>query len=868
MSSQILATKLYAPSPRPGSVTRPRLINRLRAGFGRLTLVSAPAGFGKTTLVTQWIADDARPVGWISLDESDSDPIRFFLYFVSALQTIEPEFGVGIRNLLKSPQPPPIQSLLTPLLNEMAALSDELLLVLDDYHALDNPEIDAALTFLIDNQPPQIHLVITTREDPRLPLARLRARGQLTELRAADLRFTAEEAAAFLNETTGLSLSPENIEALEQRTEGWIAGLQLAAISMQGQRDIDQFIRSFTGSHHFVLDYLVEEVLDHQPEYIHAFLLKTSILDRMCGPLCDAILQDDQHSGQNTLDTIRQANLFVIPLDNQRRWYRYHHLFSDLLRRRLLASDVNLGDLHIRASIWYETNNFQVEAFQHAAAANDIDRTERLIEAGGTPLYLRGEAKLVSDWLASLTVATLDARPMLWVIYAWVLWITYQSPAAEEKLNHAESALNHAAGEADRREMIGNIAAMRAMLAANEYRTDTIIEQSNIALQYLRPDNIYVRMAVARALGIAYHFQGDRAEAIRAYMEAIAMCEKHENVFMNVLASTGLGMVQELQTQLPKAQKTFERVIELVGQPTQPLACAAYLGLARIHYEWNDLHTADTRGTLGVELARQIEGIDTPLSGTLFLAKVKLAQGDVAVATRMLHELAQEAVERGFTMQQPRIAELQARILLNRGHIEEAQSVTEAYELPLNQARLHMARGNPADALAVLTDYQRQASAKDWREEYLRALVLQALAYQQNKEPDKAMSVLGEALSLANVGGFVRIFVDEGTPMKPLLAEAIVRGVMPDYSRRLLAAFDLPFTPVSKQGSQALIEPLSERELEILALVAEGLSNREICERLFLALSTVKGHNRNIFDKLHVRRRTEAVARARELGLI
>lgn len=869
MSAQILATKLYTPLPRPSLVRRARLIHRLNAGtHGKLTLISAPAGFGKTTLIAEWINSSDLQVAWLSLDVGDNDSVRFLTYLIAALQTIEPEIAVGLLNVLESPQQPPIDSLLTPLLNELAMIQQDFVVVLDDYHVLDSIEIDAALAFLIANQPPQMQLVITTREDPRLPLARLRARGQLTELRAAELRFTPDEAAAFLNSAMGLSLAPEDIAALEQRTEGWIAGLQLAAISMQGQGDHRRFIESFTGSHHFVLDYLIEEVLSHQPPRVQDFLLKTSVLDRFCGPLCDAVLQASDDA-QATLESIRQANLFLIPLDNERCWYRYHHLFGDLLRKRLgQLTDVDTIDLHIRASEWYETKGFEIEAFQHAAAAGDIKRAEQLIDNGDTPLYLRGVAQLVSEWLASLPDTTLDAHPRLWAIFAWVKWITYQSPAAEDKIYRAELMLDRAHSDAEKRELTGHIAAMRAMLAANSYETDTIIAQADIALENLPPENVYLRNVVTRALGIAYHFRGERKKAIRSYTESIALSEAHKNTFMNVLSSTGLGMVQELQTQLSAAMETFQRVIDMVGQPPQPRACAAYLGMARIHYQWNDLEAAQQNCTLGVQLARQIEGIDTPVSGAVFLAKVMLAQGDEVGAIKVLSDLAREAEQRGFSMQQPRIAALKARILLRQGHIDEAAAFLKPYDLPLMQARLHLARGNPAEALEILADYRQRMKAKNWHDERLKALVLQSVAHHQQDDIDEAFTVLKDAISLAEPGGFVRVFVDEGAPMRELLTQAAARGIMPDYTRRLLAAFHTVSGQPKPASSQPLIEPLSERELEILALVADGLSNREISERLFISISTVKGHNRSIFEKLQVKRRTEAVAHARDLGLI
>ncbi len=409
----VLATKLYVPPARLNGVPRPRLVERLDEGAGcRLTLISAPAGFGKTTLVSEWLAGRKSPVAWLSLDEGDNDAARFLAYLVAALQTTAPGLGRGLLAALQSSQPPSTETLLTSLLNELASMAGSCVVVLDDYHVIDSPMVDQALVFLVEHLPPQMHIVIATREDPRLPLARLRARGQLTELRAADLRFTPAEAADFLNRVMGLGLSAENISALEARTEGWIAGLQLAAISMQGHKDAASFIRSFTGSHRFVLDYLVEEVLQQQPESIQAFLLRTSVLDRMCGALCEAVLCDPSVSGQETLEALERANLFIVPLDNERHWYRYHHLFAELLRQRLQQGG-SVDEYHIRASQWYQDNGLGLEAFQHAVAANDIDRAQRLIEARGTALHLPGATTAVLSWLESLPESVLDARPPL-----------------------------------------------------------------------------------------------------------------------------------------------------------------------------------------------------------------------------------------------------------------------------------------------------------------------------------------------------------------------------------------------------------------------------------------------------------------------
>ncbi|MDQ5853407.1 MAG: LuxR family transcriptional regulator, partial [Chloroflexota bacterium] len=433
MPPPILATKLHIPPLRPNVVRRSRLIERQNAGLHRkLTLISAPAGFGKTTLVGEWVAGCGRPAAWLSLDEGDSDPTRFLTYLVAALQTIAPTLGTGLLGALQSAQPPPVESLLTALLNELSTLPDHVVLVLDDYHVINAKPVDDALTFLLGHLPPQLHLVIATREDPQLPLARLRARDQVTELRAADLRFTPSEAAGFLTEVMGLDLAAEDIAALERRTEGWIAGLQLAALSLQGHHDATRFIQLFTGSDHFVLDYLVEEVLQKQSENIQTFLLRTSILDHLCGPLCDAVLRDPTASGQEILESIERANLFLVPLDNERRWYRYHHLFADLLRQRLHQRSASstgdaVGDvteLHRRASVWFEAHGLELEAFHHAAAAHDIVRAERLIEGAGVPLHFRGGGAPVRTWLEALPMTVLDASPSLLLTYASALMMT------------------------------------------------------------------------------------------------------------------------------------------------------------------------------------------------------------------------------------------------------------------------------------------------------------------------------------------------------------------------------------------------------------------------------------------------------------
>ncbi len=882
MSTPILATKLYIPLPRLKIVLRLRLIERLNNGLqGKLTLISAPAGFGKTTLVSEWVAGCERPVAWLSLDEGDNDPTRFLAYLVVALQKIAATIGEGVLGVLQSPQPPPTESILTALLNEITTIPDDFLLVLDDYHVIDAKSVDNALTFLLEHLPPQMHLVIATRDDPDLPLARLRARGQLTELRVADLRFTHSEAAGFLNQVMGLNLSAEDIAALETRTEGWIAGLQLAAISLQGHKDTTGFVQSFTGSHHFVMDYLVEEVLQQQSESVQTFLLHTSILDRLCGPLCDTVLLDPATSGQETLEYLERANLFIVPLDSERHWYRYHHLFAELLRQRLhqsLASSTGdaesrMSTLHLRASQWYEDNNLELEAFHHAAAAHDIERAERLIEGKGIPLHFRGAVAAILDWLESLPTMVLNARPSLWWRYASLLLVNGQTTGVEEKLDAAEAALQGTEADDTTRNLVGRIAAARAVLALTRYDVATMLAQSRRALEYLHPNTLSTRANANWTLGYAYLFQGDRPAARRALAEAMSLSQGAGDIVTTILATLGLGNVEEADNQLYRAAETYQRVLQLAGDPPLPIAYEAHLGLARVLYEWNDLDAAEHHGRQSLYLARQYDRvIDRFIVCEVFLARLKLAQGDVAGAAAMLAQASQSARQQNFVYRTPEVAAAQVLTLLREGNLAAADHLAHTHGLPLSQARVYLAQGDTSAALAALEPFRRQVEANGWQDERLKVMVLQAVAHDAHGEKDKAVPLLYDALALAEPGGFIRLFIDEGFPMAQLLSEAAAHGMMPDYIGKLLAVFEAEERKSKDKSylppAQPLIEPLSQRELEVLQLIAQGLSNHEISEQLFLALSTVKGHTQKIFDKLHVQRRTEAVARARALGLL
>ncbi|MFN2135489.1 MAG: LuxR C-terminal-related transcriptional regulator [Candidatus Promineifilaceae bacterium] len=877
MTEPLLQTKLFPPPLRPSRVPRPRLLEQLTAGWeqGRwLFLLSAPAGFGKSTLLSEWVSSGERAVAWLSLDEADNDPARFLAYLAAALQSMLP--AAPARDGLPEPDVTNAASLLVPLLNAFAAAPGHYLLVLDDFHLIEDPVAQGAVAFLLDHLPPALRLAIATREEPPLPLARLRARGQLGELRAADLRFTEAEAAAFLNDVMGLDLTAAAVAALEARTEGWIAGLQLAALSLQRRADTAAFIDAFSGSHQFVLDYLLDEVLGQQPEAVQTFLLHTSILDRLCGPLCDAMLLDPHTSGQEMLENLERANLFIVPLDDERRWYRYHHLFADLLRRaraQAVAADQELRPetLHCRASAWYEENGFALEAFTHAAAAGDIDRAAQLLEGEGMPLHFRGATGPVLRWLESLPPAELDTRPALWVTYAWTLTMNGQAISnVEEKLAAAEAALQAVPADETSRDLLGHIAVIRAMQAIPHYQYDEILLQSRRALELLHPDNLPARTAASWTLGLSHQRFGERQQAKAAFQDAIAASRASGNIMFALASHTSLAQIEESELHAALAAANYRRVLELAGDPPYPGATESYLGLARLFYARNELEAAAREARTALPLGRQMETVDTPARCQALLARVLLANGDVENAAALLAEAEQFMCQGDFTGQMQSITAGQVRALLAQGRLEMAGDLAAAHDLPRSRARVLLARDEAPAALALLEETWRELDQSGTPEERLRLLVLLAIAREAGGQREKALQSIEAALALAEPAGYLRLFLDEGPAAVPLLQAAAARGTSPVFARRVLDAFPAAQGAPSAvdAANAALVEPLSGRELEILGLIAEGLSNREIGQRLFLALNTVKGHNRHIFAKLGVKRRTEAVARAQELGLL
>jgi LuxR family maltose regulon positive regulatory protein len=874
----ILAAKLFTPPPPPGAILRPRLIDRLNQGLtkgSRLTLISASAGFGKSTLASQWLAESERPVAWLSLDEEDHDPLRFIAYLVSALQTIQPELAKDVLAALQSPQPPQTESLLPALLNEVSAISVNFILVLDDYHSLDSQPVDKILAFLLRHQPPNMHIVISSREDPHLPLTRLRARGQLTELRTADLRFLPAEAADFLNQVMGLNLSADHIAALEKRTEGWIAGLQLAAISMQGHEDVNAFIRSFTGSHRFVLDYLVEEVLQQQPDDVKSFLLRTSILDRLCGSLCDAILDGPPGSGQKMLEVIEQANLFIVPLDSERLWYRYHHLFAELLRQRLeqSLSKEEISLLQIHASEWHERSGQVFEAFRYATAANDIARAERLMENSSIGLHSHNVAGPVLDWLNSLPRSVRDARPRLWVRSAAISLMSGKTSSVADDLNAAENALSGAIMDTETRELVGQIASARAVLAFFRYDPELMLAQANRALEFLDPEGWTYRFNAHWVRAAALRIKGDRSEAALAAQDCMDYSRRSPSVFSKTLAYLTLGISQEINNQLIPAAESYRKALVLGGESPQPSVSEAHFGLARIFFAQNDLIAAEEHAQLGLRLGRQFyRGFDRFTINEAFMIHLKLAQGDTQGASIVMAAVDQLVSQNNFIHCLPEVAHAKINLLIEQGALSAAAQLAQEHDLPLGQAKVLILQENAAAALDLLDPFCRKMNSREWKDHELKGLVLKSVALYQLDEMQQGLDALSKALALAEPGGYIRVFIEGGKPIAELLSKIHSQNNFSDYAGKLLDSFGEFQIKKQRRTIETpggyFFEPLSVREQEVLQLIAQGLSNREICDRLFLALDTVKGHNRRIFEKLQVRSRTEAAVRARELGVL
>jgi LuxR family transcriptional regulator, maltose regulon positive regulatory protein len=900
----LVSTKLRPTQARPKLVARPRLTATLEREPGRrLTLISAPAGFGKTTLLVEWLEDRAageRPAAWVSLDESDNDPARFLSYLVAALRTVREGIGEGVLAALRSPQPPRIDALTGALINEIAAFPDEIDVILDDYHLIDSEAVHGTVSFLLEHSPPNMHLVISGRVNPPLPISRLRARGQMAELGAADLAFTSQEAAAFLNGMMGLGLSAEDVAALERRTEGWIAGLQLAALSMRDRKDVTGFVRVFSGSHRDVLDYLAEEVLARQPERVREFLLETSLLDHLSGALCDALT--GRSDGQEMLERLERENLFVVALDDERGWYRYHHLFADFLRSRLeRESPEHIPELHRRAAAWYEENGWVSEAVGHALSAEDHERAADLVERVVGEMWFRGEVLTLLGWLEALPESAKRHRPRLLLEHATALMWVGRLEGVELLVGEAErivEAVAEGSGEGPpssaedihRRYLLGYAAATRAWHANLLGNPQSGIEFARRALALL-PDDPRPRTFAAFSLAAAYSFAGDFEAASEEFAETAELGLRAGHDYLTLEAMGYHAELQMARGHLREADDILRRALRFAterGDDSLPASGEVHVAMGELLYEWDDLDSAEDMLVEGMRLAERTGQIGSLVDGYVSLSRLKLAQGDTAGALEAAREAERLALSAGVGQFIVEAAAWKSRQHLAQGELAAATSDWERVSAGDNdpvfvreiaqiaRARLLVARGEHDEALEMLARMREAAEATGKTGNAIEILALEALTLRAQGEKERAVSTLARALALAEPEGYVRTFADEGPPMAALLSEVLEaqqRGrLAPDvpayYLRKLSVALERDASSAAAPADAELREPLSERELEVLTLLAAGKSNRQIARELYVALSTVKTHVKNVYGKLNVRNRTQAASRARELGLL
>ncbi len=894
----LLSTKLHLPRPRAQLVPRYHLVERLQQGVaGALTLVSAPAGFGKTTLLAQWRASTHAPVAWLSLEPEDNEPTRFLTYLIAALQTLDPHLGAPALARLSPPQPAELETVLTLLANDlMHWQGEDFALVLDDFHVVEAPPIHRALIYLVEHLPPQMHLIIATRADPPLPLARLRARGQLTELRAAELRFRTAESGIFLEEVMGLHLPPQDLATLQAHTEGWIAGLQLAALSLQGRPDVSDLLSTFTGSHRFVLDYLSEEVLSRQPASVQMFLLQTSILERLSGSLCDAVT--GQEESQAMLEALERANLFVAALDDERGWYRYHHLFADLLRSRLRQAEPTLvPDLHRRASTWYEQHDLVIDAVHHARLAPDLERMIRLIEEHTHALAFRGQAHTVLNWLSSLPGGLVRRHPRLCFSYALLLMFTGQPGEALLRLQEAEQSVSHLTPADEAQAFLNQVATVQAYILFHQGDLAGSVALAQQAADQLAERPVQVREATSVIAAHRVLVSGDvrrvgeqRVARLASPLEASSDVFAME-VFVHLTGILLHARLLRLQGRLRQAAATYEQMTQVQGEHEGALIHPGYcFGLGELCYEWNDLDAAERL----LEQGREVLGGPLTLAGDAIaqgfatMARLHQARNNNTSALALVEAFARLAEARQFAPAPLAFARaVCAQLELMGGHLAAAVRWLEASGLSaeddlayarereyLTFARVRIAQGreDPAgpflsEALRLLERLREDAEAKARLGSTLEILILQALAFSAQGKGAAALPVLERALTQAEPEGYIRLFVDEGEPMVALLRQAYAHGIAPDYVATLLSAAGAPALAAPPPVG-SLLEPLTERELDVLRLLVMGLPNHAIARELVITVGTVKSHINHIYGKLGIQSRTQAIARAHSLKLL
>jgi LuxR family maltose regulon positive regulatory protein len=886
----LLETKLYVPRPRSELVARPRLADAMHAGAdSRLTLVIAPAGFGKTTLVASCLAEE-KSVGWVSLDASENEPAVFWAYVIRALQRVNTRLGAHALGQLRSPRPPAIESVVKALINEIDKSDGDFILVLDDYHVIEAASVHRDVAFLLDHLPRRMRVVIASRAEPPLPLPRLRARGELTELRATDLRFTQDEATAFLNEVMSLALSADDAARLERSTEGWIAALKLAALSMKGRRNVSEFVAGFSGDNRFIADYLVDEVLRSEPEQVRHFLLATSILGRMNADLCDAVTDAD--GSRAILEDLERRSLFVVALDDRREWYRYHHLFADVLQK-LGADSASMRVFHGRASAWYEQRGESADAVSHALAAQDFELAARILERDWPEKNRSYEA---GRWLArvkTLPEAAVRTRPVLGMGYAWALLNAGELEAAEHWLGNVEESLKgtgpKVVGDDERfRSLDSELTAARVYLSQSRGDVPGTVEHAERALASVPPGDVDGRITPLALLALARWSRGELDVAYRTFSSALDAMHAAGREMDVIRGTFVLGDLRVAQGRLREAVSHYQHGLQLGAE--SPNAAIAeidelHLGMSEVHCEWNDLATAGRHLDALVQPEGMAYRIKKHRWGTA-MARLCEARGDLEGALEWLEDA--ERHERRDPMPRVRpIPALKARIHLAQGRREDALDWATKARLSADDdlsfarefehvtlARILIARGDRhvADAALLLERLRAEAELGGRAGSVIEILVLEALAQQALAKQRAALDALSQALGIAEPERFLRVFLDEGTRMRDLLKTATARGLAGSYTRRVLAAFDAPppvvQSNVESAGSADPVQPLTTRELEILRLIAAGLRNQEIANELSISAATVKRHIANAYGKLGVAHRTEAVARANELHLL
>ena len=873
VATLLLTTKLNIPPARFPLVKRPRLMELLREGLKyNLILVSAPAGFGKTTLLSDWAHQNHPRIrtAWVSLDEGDNEPVRFWDYFIAALQKLKSTVGENALALLHTSQTFPgqaahIESILTALINDLTSIPADFVVVLDDYHLIKSHQIHDGITYLLEHMLAEMHLVIATRADLPLPLARFRGKGMMLEIRTDDLRFNLDDATSLLREMKTVELSAEDVTALNERTEGWAVGLKMAALSLRQQEDIPGFLASFTGSQRYVMDYLMEEVLQKQTEEIRDFLLKTSVLNRLTAPLCDAVT--GRKNGDEILLLLERAHLFIVPMDESRQWYRYEHLFAELLRHQLelVSGAKRVVELHRRASQWYEDNSYPYEAIHHALAAQDWEGAARIIDDVGLKKSRRGEYATLLNWFQALPEEVFLSHSQLCIWYGLALMIEGQLEAAESKLKYLEKVAQ------DNPSIQGEIATVQTYIAFRRGDTPRTIELGRKALSLLPPDKLDARSGVGLALGWIYWNRGQFKEAEPLLTEAYENARQAGN-YLNVSQSLSLlASIVSLGGKLRRAAEQHQKAIELAG--ASPAAALPHCSLSALLYEWNDLGAAANHIQRAIELA-QLEGNTELLSRAYgILARIRIAQGDEAGALKALEKV-DFAAHKISSLPSARAEQAAFHILLalRQGDLATASKwgskvAEDANDLPFFFShvpiRLLIAQGKKPVALEKLQTLYKETVQGGVQSDLIAIRMNQALAADT---VDSAVELVAEVLAMAEPEGYIRIFVDEGKLLAPLLRKAISQGIKPEYAAKLLAIIEAEKRrkPKTKAGGALL----SERELEILRLLASEISNQQIAERLFISTGTVKVHVHNILEKLGAKGRSQAVARAREIKII